>query len=192
MLKVMLSRYANPVTAEELTAMMMAQGADLQVTGTGVTDDHSSQGQPHHRCTAHTAAQQLEPGAVIERPWAAALMSSLPACHTCLHPWSPAATTSRGQPKQKPVLQGEGAPDRGANSCQRHACSMQAASFLDYGLQCCLYVQRSPSIVLKPRSILPCKFNKDSKCVQSWTCIKPYTLRLCAETPTSLIWAQAS
>ena len=32
MLKVMASRYANPVTAEELTAMMMAQGADLQVT----------------------------------------------------------------------------------------------------------------------------------------------------------------
>ena len=32
MLKVMLSRYASPVTAEELTAMMMAQGADLQVT----------------------------------------------------------------------------------------------------------------------------------------------------------------
>ena len=32
MLKVMASRYANPVTAEELTAKMMAQGADLQVT----------------------------------------------------------------------------------------------------------------------------------------------------------------
>ena len=43
MLKVMLSRYANPVTAEEPTAMMMAQGADLQVTWTGAIDDRVSQ-----------------------------------------------------------------------------------------------------------------------------------------------------
>ena len=58
MLNVRLSRYAKPVTAEELTAMMMAQGADLQVTWTGASDSPLSLSHSHsqmhgtQRCTA--------------------------------------------------------------------------------------------------------------------------------------------